>query len=84
MSSESECSCRVEGSGSQCNVLKQPNHQTVLVREEKTKTDREKEGETREGGRARAPADDRPRGEDVGETEEENGAHVNRETSACR
>lgn len=33
ISSESEWSCRVEGSGSQCNVLIQPNHQTVLVRE---------------------------------------------------
>lgn len=40
MSSESEWSCRVEGSGSQCNVLIQPNHQTVLVRE---RQDRQKE-----------------------------------------
>lgn len=36
MSSESEWSCRVEGSGSQCNVLIQPNHQSVLVRERET------------------------------------------------
>lgn len=41
MSSESEWSCRVEGSGSQCNVLIQPNHQSVLVRE---RQDRQKEG----------------------------------------
>lgn len=40
MSSESEWSCRVEGSGSQCNVLIQPNHQSVLVRE---RQDRKKE-----------------------------------------
>lgn len=44
ISSESECSCRVEGSGSQCNVLKQPNHQTVLVRE---RQDREKREENK-------------------------------------
>lgn len=43
MSSESEWSCRVEGSGSQCNVLIQPNHQAVLVREKKNRTDRQEE-----------------------------------------
>lgn len=44
MSSESEWSCRVEGSGSQCNVLIQPNHQSVLVRErERDGTGREEE-----------------------------------------
>lgn len=37
MSSESEWSCRVEGSGSQCNVLIQPNHQSVLARERRDK-----------------------------------------------
>lgn len=54
MSSESECSCRVEGSGSQCNVLIQPNHQAVLVREQNTpaQTERQKgnkEMESNEG-----------------------------------
>lgn len=43
MSSESEWSCRVEGSGSQCNVLIQPNRQAVLVREKKNRTDRQEE-----------------------------------------
>lgn len=44
MSSESEWSCRVEGSGSQCNVLIQPNHQTVLVRERQHRQTEKKEG----------------------------------------
>lgn len=55
MSSESEWSCRVEGSGSQCNVLKQPNHQTVLVRE---RQDRQKERKKEENKRMRPNAED--------------------------
>lgn len=92
MSSESEWSCRVEGSGSQCNVLIQPNHQAVLVREKKT-------GQT---DRKRKTRGVDPNGEDgqkvshvkkmlkMGETEaerqreEKNGERVIRETSACR
>lgn len=42
MSSESEWSCRVEGSGSQCNVLIQPNHQSGVS---------ERERRDRQGGR---------------------------------
>lgn len=37
ISSESEWSCRVEGSGSQCNVLIQPNHQISLVSDRERK-----------------------------------------------
>lgn len=91
MSSESEWSCRVEGSGSQCNVLIQPNHQAVLVREKKNRTDRQEEENKGMD----------PNGEDgqkvshvkkmlkMGETEaerqreEKNGERVIRETSAC-
>lgn len=40
MSSESECSCRVEGSGSQCKVLIQPDHRSVLVRERRDRQGR--------------------------------------------
>lgn len=92
MSSESEWSCRVEGSGSQCNVLIQPNHQAVLVRGKKK--------QDRQTGRGKQRGMD-PNGEDgqkvshvkkmlkMGETEaerqreEKNGERVIRETSAC-
>lgn len=47
MSSESEWSCRVEGSGSQCNVLIQPNHQSVLVRERQDRQKEREDGATR-------------------------------------
>lgn len=43
MSSESEWSCRVEGSGSQCNVLIQPNHQSGVSERERDGTGREEE-----------------------------------------
>lgn len=49
MSSESECSCRVEGSGSQCNVLIQPNHQAVLVREQQQDRETERQTERKQG-----------------------------------
>lgn len=87
MSSESEWSCRVEGSGSQCNVLIQPNHQTVLVRErqDRQKERGKQEHETKRRRRAKGEPhigdvkdgkDSKQRGRKT-EREKKNGVRVN-------
>lgn len=97
MSSESEWSCRVEGSGSQCNVLIQPNHQTVLVREGQHRQKRKKEVKRRMKPNTvqeyrqkvshirdvKDGKDSKQRGRET-EREKKSRVGVNWETSACR
>lgn len=71
MSSESECSCRVEGSGSQCNVLIQPNHQAVLVREQHSRTHRHTEKKKMESNGEDGRQEERENREEMLKVEEE-------------